>query len=94
MAKYGISQEGVDALNQLAQDMMNINNDIEQSGRTLKGQVSGLSDGLGVYEEKIVELVDEVNNAQEKGRESLIKLSVKAKELAGQVSELLNAGLG
>ncbi len=94
MAKYGISQEGVDALNQLASDMMNINNDIEQSGRTLKGQVSGLSDGLGVYEEEIIELVDEVNNAQEKGRESLIKLSTKAKELANQVSELLNAGLG
>lgn len=94
MAKYGISQEGVDALNQLASDMMNINNDIEQSGRTLKSQVSGLSDGLGVYEEEIIELVDEVNNAQEKGRESLIKLSTKAKELANQVSELLNAGLG
>ena len=94
MAKYGISQEGVDALNQLASDMMNINNDIEQSGRTLKGQVSGLSDGLGVYEEEIIELVDEVNNAQEKGRESLIKLSTKAKELANQVSELLNTGLG
>lgn len=94
MAKYGISQEGVDALNQLAQDMMNINNDIEQSGRTLKGQISGLSDGLGVYEDEIIELVDEVNNAQEKGRESLIKLSVKAKELAKQVSELLNSGIG
>lgn len=94
MAKYGISQEGVDALNQLAQDMININNDIEQSGRSLKGQVSGLSEGLGVYEDEIIELVDEVNNAQEKGRESLIKLSTKAKELANQVSELLNAGLG
>ena len=94
MAKYGISQEGVDALSQLASDMMNINNDIEQSGRTLKGQLSGLSDGLGVYEDEIIDLVDEVNNAQEKGRESLIKLSTKAKELANQVSELLNAGLG
>lgn len=94
MAKYGISQDGVDALNQLVSDMMNINNNIEQSGRTLKSQVSGLSDGLGVYEEEIIELVDEVNNAQEKGRESLIKLSTKAKELANQVSELLNAGLG
>ncbi len=94
MAKYGISQEGVDALTQLAQDMMNINNDIEQSGRTLKSQVSGLSDGLGVYEDEIIELVDEVNNAQEKGRESLIKLSTKAKKLANQISELLNSGLG
>ena len=94
MAKYGISQEGVDSLNQLASDMMNINNDIEQCGRTLKSQVNGLSNELGVYADEINELVDEVNNAQEKGRESLIKLSVKAKELANQVSELLNSGLG
>lgn len=94
MAKYGISQEGVDSLNQLAQDMMNINNEIEQCGRTLKGQVSGLNDQLGVYGDEINELVDEVNNSQEKGRESLVKLSVKAKEMANQVSELLNAGLG
>lgn len=93
MAKYGISQEGVTSLNQLAQDMMNINNDIEQCGRTLKAKVSGLSQELGVYEERINELVDEVNNAQEKGRESLIKLSVKAKEMANKISELLNAGL-
>ena len=94
MAKYGISQEGVDALNQLAQDMMNINNDIEQSGRTLKSKIGGLSADLGTYEDEIIELVDEVNNEQEKGRESLIKLSTKAKEMANQVSEFLNAGLG
>lgn len=94
MAKYGISQEGVDALNQLAQDMMNINNDIEQSGRTLKSKVNGLGGELGVYEDEINELVNEVNDAQEKGRESLIALSVKAKEMANKVSELLSSGLG
>lgn len=94
MAKYGISQEGVSALNQLASDMMNINNDIEECGRTLKTTVSGLSDGLGVYEEQIIDLVDEVNNVQERGREPLIQLSVKAKDMANRVSELVSAGLG
>ena len=94
MAKYGISQEGISALNQLASDMMNINNDIEECGRTLKTTVSGLSDGLGVYEEQINELVDEVNNVQERGREPLIQLSAKAKDMANRVSELVGAGLG
>ncbi len=94
MAKYGISQEGVSALNQLASDMMNINNDIEECGRTLKTTVSGLSDGLGVYEEQIIDLVDEVNNVQERGREPLIQLSVKAKDMANRVSELVSSGLG
>ena len=94
MAKYGISQEGVSALNQLASDMMNINNDIEECGRTLKTTVSGLSDGLGVYDEQIIDLVDEVNNVQERGREPLIQLSAKAKDMANRVSELVSAGLG
>ena len=94
MAKYGISQEGISALNQLASDMMKINNDIEECGRTLKTTVSGLSDGLGVYEEQIIDLVDEVNNVQERGREPLIQLSVKAKDMANRVSELVSAGLG
>lgn len=94
MAKYGISQEGVSALNQLASDMMNINNDIEECGRTLKTTVSGLSDGLGVYEEQIIDLVDEVNNVQERGREPLIQLSAKAKDMTNRVSELVSAGLG
>ena len=93
MAKYGISKAGVDSLNQLASDMMNINNSIEQSGRNLKSKVSGLGDGLGVYAEAINELVNEVNDAQEKGRESLIKLSTKAKELANRVEGLISAGL-
>lgn len=93
MAKYTISQEGVDALNQLAQDMMNINNNIEQCGRTLKGRISGLGGDLGIYEDEIINLVDAVNNEQEKGRESLIKLSVKAKELANRISDLLGSGL-
>ena len=60
----------------------------------MKGKVSGLSDGLGVYGDEILELVDEVNNAQRKGAEALIKLSVKATELANQVEALLNSGLG
>lgn len=94
MAKYGISPEGVSALHQLSQDMRSINTTIEECGNTLKGKVSGLSDGLGVYGDEILELVDEVNNAQRKGAEALIKLSVKATELANQVEALLNSGLG
>lgn len=94
MAKYGISPEGVSALRQLSHDMRSINTAIEGCGNTLKGKVSGLSDGLGVYGDEILELVDEVNDAQRKGAEALIKLSVKATELANQVEALLNSGLG
>lgn len=33
MAKYGINKEGVDSLNQLANDLGNINNAIEENGK-------------------------------------------------------------
>lgn len=94
MAKYAISQEGVSALNQLASDMMNINNEIEECGRKLKTTVSGLSDELGIFEDEIIDLVDEVNIVQERGREPLIQLSVKAKEMANRIQGFVSAGLG
>ena len=70
MAKFGINKEGVAALRQLEKDLKSINTEIETSGKTLKAAVSGIGEGLGIYEEKILELVDSVNNTQRTGRES------------------------
>lgn len=94
MAKYGISAEGVSALNQLATDMSTINDDIEENGRTLKSKVASIGDGLGVYEDEILDLVSEVNNAQEKGRESVNQLTQKVKSLASDIQGLVSMGLG
>jgi hypothetical protein len=94
MAKYPINTEGVNSLNQLAQDLSNINNDIEDDGIKLKSTVSVLGDDLGIYEEQIIELVDNVNAKQEKGRESVNQLSNKVKKMASDVEALVNAGLG
>lgn len=94
MAKYGIDNEGVQALNQLASDMSSLNDDIEKAGKTLKSTVSGYGDGLGIYEEQINELVDSVNAAQESGRESVEQLAVSIKKLAQNVQDLVSAGLG
>ena len=94
MAKYGISNEGVQALNQLASDMSNLNDDIEKAGKTLKSTVSGYGDELGIYEEQINDLVDSVNAAQESGRESVEQLTTSIKKLAQDVQDLVSAGLG
>lgn len=94
MAKFGISNEGVQSLNQLASDMSQLNGDIEECGKTLKSSISGYSDGLGIYEEKILELVESVNSAQEEGRESIEQLTASVKKLSQTVQELVNAGLG
>lgn len=94
MAKYGINKEGVDALNQLANDLGSINNDIEEDGKKLKSTVSGLGDNLGIYEAQIIELIEKVNAEQQKGRESIQQLSGKIKKMASDAAALVSAGLG
>ncbi len=93
MAKYGISSEGVDSLNQLATDMSNLNDDIEKAGKTLKSTISGYGEGLGIYEEKINDLVESVNAAQETGREAVEQLIGSIKKMAQTVQEFVNYGL-
>lgn len=93
MAKYGISTEGVSALKQLAQDITTLSNDIENNGRSLKTKINSLGEGLGIYEEYILELVECVNSSQEKGRESIELLGTKVNLLADEVEALVNAGL-
>lgn len=94
MATYGISREGVDALKQLATDMSSLNDDIEECGNKLTSTVSGLSEGLGIYEEQILDLISQVNSTQEKGRGSVELLTTKVNKLASDVEALVNAGLG
>lgn len=93
MAVYGISKEGADALKQLATDMGNLNNDIQECGRKLTTKVTGLGEGLGIYESQILDLVAGVNQAQEKGRESVELLTNKVKKMAADVEALVSAGL-
>ena len=94
MAKYGINKEGVDALNQLANDLGSINKDIEDDGKKLKSTVSSLGDNLGIYEDQIFELIENVNQAQQRGRESIQQLSAKVKKMASDAEVLVSAGLG
>lgn len=92
MAKFGINQEGVDSLNQLAKDLSTVNNDIEDNGKKLKSVVTSLGDDLGIYEEPILDVIDSVDNSQKKGRESIETLSNKVKKTASDVQNLINAG--
>lgn len=93
MAMYGINKEGVEALNQLANDLGSINKDIEDDGKKLKNTVASLGDNLGIYEEQIIELVENVNRAQQKGRDSIQQLSAQVKKKATDAEALVNAGL-
>ena len=68
MAVYGISKEGANALKQLATDMSNLNNDIQECGKKLTAKIGGLGEGLGIYESQILELVAGVNQSRQLGQ--------------------------
>lgn len=93
MAYYGISKEGADNLRQLAADLGTLNNDIQDCGKSLTTRISGLGEGLGIYENQILDLVSGVNQAQEKGRESVQLLVTKVEKKANDVEALVSKGL-
>lgn len=94
MAKYGINEKGVESLNQLANDLGSINKDIGDNGDKLKNTISSLGSDLGIYEDQIIELIENVNAAQQKGSESIQQLSAKVKKMAMDAEALVGAGLG
>lgn len=94
MAKYKIDEEGVASLYQLATDLSALNDDIDENGKKLKNSVAVLEDGLGIYKDAIVELVNSVTTAQEKGREAIGQLVVSLKKKAQDVQALISIGLG
>lgn len=93
MARFGINSQGVDSLNQLAKDMVDINKNISENSKKLKTTISNLGEDLGEYEDKILDLVTSINRSQEKGGESVEILSEKLKKTAEDLSRLINAGL-
>ena len=93
MAVYGISEQGVQSLRKLAEDMSHLNDDIQENGEKLEKDINGLGNSLGIYEEEILELVGRVNRTQETGRESVEQLAAKINKLAEEVEALVGAGL-
>ena len=93
MAVYGISEQGVQSLRKLAEDMCHLNDDIQENGEKLEKDINGLGNSLGIYEEEILELVGRVNRTQETGRESVEELAAKINKLAEEVEALVGAGL-
>lgn len=93
MAKYGLNKEGVTSLNQLANDLSSINNDIIDDGKKLKNTIASYGDDLGVFEDEILAIIDDVNAKQRKGSEAIQQLSAKVKKMATDAEALINEGL-
>lgn len=93
MARYGISQEGADSLRNLAQELRTINDEIQESGNELISSISGVSDGLGVFEDAIIDMASRVNAVQSKGRGATETLIDRLTKQAGVIDDLISSGL-
>lgn len=93
MAKYGISKEGADSMRNLANSLKKGTEDIREGGNALRSEISGIGEGLGVYEEQILELVVEVNLVQTKGQQAVDTLITKVNRKAADIDSLVSAGL-
>ena len=92
MTKFAISKEGADAMRKLAKDMNSLEAYIATASSTLTTTVAGLGDGLGVFEDKIAEVVAQVNSAQKTGEAAIETLSSAIEGKASQIESLLGFG--
>lgn len=87
MAKYAISEEGISQLQKLSKSIISDTENIYEAGALLKNNISSLGEGLGVYEDEIIDLVNHNQAALQSNREVFKQLSnsilKKADEICG-----------
>lgn len=74
MAKYAISQEGLDSLDKLSKELLQVVTGIDDACKTLYDKIEGLESGLGVYEKDILVCIREVITENQQGKESVAHL--------------------
>ena len=94
MAKYAISKEGVEALNQLANDLLINANNIVETNQTLEQITSSLYDNLGIYGDEIISIIHQNRNTLNRNREDIVILAQRVKKQATDVAALVSMGLG
>ena len=94
MAKYAISKEGVEALNQLANDLLINANNILEMNQKLEQITSSLYDNLGIYGDEIISIIHQNRNTLNNNREDIISLAQRVKKQASDVETLVSMGLG
>ena len=94
MAIYAISQEGIDSLDKLSDDLRQVVTGINDASRTLYTKIEGLESGLGVYEKDILVCIRDViaiNNAGTASIEYLTDISIP--ECRRRIEEFINRGI-
>ena len=94
VAKYAISKEGVEALNQLANDLLINANNIVETNQKLEQITSSLYDNLGIYGDEIISIIHQNRNTLNNNREDIVSLAQRVKKQATDVETLVSMGLG
>lgn len=71
MARYAISQEGLDSLDKLSNVLMQVVTEIDDACKILYEKIEGLEHGLGIYEKDILMCIRDVIAANKQGKEGV-----------------------
>ena len=88
MAKYAISPEGAEAMQQLAYNISSAADGIKQATQQLKTQILSYMDDLGVFGLDIWAMTLQIDGIMEDKQESIMKLSEIAKSKADVILSL------
>lgn len=93
MAKFAISQEGADAMEALANNLVANANAIEEASKILQQKTAQLGDGLGIYAEAIQSVIRQNQGTLLRHRDEFQHLSSRARQIADSIRQLAASGL-
>lgn len=89
MAKYAISEEGVSELQKLSKSIISDTEKIYEAGIMLKNSMSSLGKGLGIYENEIIDLVNQNQITLQTNRDTFKELSDSIAKKADEICSLI-----
>ena len=89
MAKYAISEEGVSQLQKLSKGIISDTENIYEAGISLKNNISSLREGLGIYENEIIDLVNHNQATLQSNREVFKQLSDSIVKKADEICSMM-----
>ena len=92
MAKYAISEKGVNELKKLSKSIITNTESIYEAGVTLKNTISSLGEGLGVYEDEILDLVNHNSATLQTNKDIFKQLSDTVMNKADEIYSLMGFG--
>ncbi len=94
MAKYAISKEGAESLNQLSNNLFINANNIVEANAHLEQVMGSLDDGLGIYGDEIIGIIHRNRQILNNNREAIENLAMQLKKQAREVEEMVAMELG